>query len=143
MQETRGYDVLQAHQQRNRPQKAPARSRLALAAAEQGQTTVHEEEHVNNDVDKSSEAHWTQRKVVTKVVKPTTLRFWEGGWRLVLKQAKLEFEYFIATVKLFPSKEKNLWDVTLIIDRQVDLTVSEGVVLDQRNFIICLNSSHH
>ena len=140
----RGYDVLQAHQQRNRPHKAPARSRLALAAAEQGQMTVHEEEHVNSNVDKSSEEdHQIQRKVITKVVKPTTLRFWEGGWRLVLKQAKLEFEYFIATIKLFPSREKNLRDVALIIDRQVDLTVSEGVTLDQRNFVICLNSSHY
>jgi len=137
-QKAGGYDVLNAHKQRNRSLRAPQVASLASAASEQSRmasiSITGSVDGADNSGNEDQPVQTSHKRIVTKVIKPTTLAYWPGGWRLVLTRAKAEFEYYIAAIKLFPTKSKNLRDVELIIKRQMVMVVEEGIALDHRNF---------
>ena len=56
-------------------------------------------------------------------------------------RSKEEYEYHITVNHFFPTREKDLHDVSLIITRQMNAALQEGVILDNSEiFFLIVNS---
>ena len=75
-----------------------------------------------------------QKKAITKQVKDNTLAFYQGGWKLVAARSKEEYEYHIAVNHFFPTRERDLHDASLIIGRQINAALQQGIILDNSEF---------
>lgn len=148
-------DVLGRHHSRNRPNKPPKTSRLAVSAQRQkpgidqqtptSTATSEKDDDTIPDTDDKNKSDSNSRKKKRaprnskggpKKNPELTLAYYPGPWRLVLERTILSFQHFIATVSFFPSWSEHKGDVAHMITQEIQYALDRNHVLNNGKLAI-------
>jgi hypothetical protein len=132
-------DVLANHRLKNRANRPPDEDHLRAAAELQTRRTSAEpaasnDDETSDETDNGKHCRSKRNSKSTGIVKPTTMRYYEGTWRAALETCKRAFQQFVVLRNAFPTREEHLDDAHEILKETISSFQSQGRVFDSGTF---------
>jgi len=136
------YNVVEAHQKKNRPPKPPTPESLESTAnranVDADAISNLSESDTSNSADESEDNSRAPRHLKTpyrsRACNPTQLQFYPPQWTIVLDTAKDNSRCFAATAWAFPKQRKHVKEMKVALTSAIVAHEADGGLLEDGMF---------